>query len=399
MKVGLCGLGERLSYLAQTLCKLIPGFDIVASADPNGIRVNALHGLDRQPVHYRQLDAMLAAEKLDLLMIGSPNFMHLDHIKQGLDSGLRTFVEKPLVVSEAQTYALLEAIRSYGEGDRILVGMVLRYAPIYRDVQRLVSEGALGPITSIEASEHIAPEHGAFFMRDWRRHHERSGGFMLEKCCHDLDVYQSLVGSRPKRVVSFGGRKTFTPQNRELESDPVYHQRASRWGGSKVAFDDDTDLIDYQTALIEYENGSNLCFHTNLNAPDDYRHFSIFGVHGMAEGDFVRSFLRVHEASTTKTLVDKSYDYDDGLSVHYGAEARMAVEWRQHFETGRALPVSIVDALEAGLTAIKLDESRFTGRIVELTETWERFDSYGVSPVPRAPVSTTKPIANTRRFK
>lgn len=400
MKVGLCGLGERLSYLAQTLCKLIPGFDIVAFVDPNGIRANTLHGLDRRPVHYGELGAMLAAEKLDLLMIGSPNFMHLEHIKQGLDAGVRIFVEKPLVISEAQTYALLEAIRGYGERDRILVGMVLRYAPIYRDVRRLVSEGALGPITSIEASEHIAPEHGAFFMRDWRRHHQQSGGFLLEKCCHDLDVYQSLVGARPQRVVSFGGRKTFTPQNRKLEGNPVYHQRASRWGGSQIAFDDDTDLIDYQTALIEYENGSNLCFHTNLNAPDEYRHFSIFGVRGMAEGDFVRNFLRVHQAPTTKTLVDKSYAYDDGVSVHYGAEARMAVEWQRYFETGRALPVSVIDALEAGLTAIKLDESRLTGRIVELSETWERFDSYRVgpaskTPAPKASMAKTTPIAHT----
>ena len=221
-------------------------------------------------------------------------------------------------------------------------------------------------------------------MRDWRRSHEQSGGFLLEKCCHDLDVYQSLVGSRPHRVVSFGGRKTFTPQNLEREGDPIYHQRASRWGGVRTSFDDDTDLIDYQTALIEYENGSNLCFHTNLNAPDEYRRFSIFGVDGMAEGDFVRNFLRVHDASTTKTRVNKSYAYDDGISVHYGAEARMAVEWQRHFETGRPLPVSIVDALEAGLTAIKIDESRFTGRIIDLSETWERFDSYGVNTISNA---------------
>ena len=26
-------------------------------------------------------------------------------------------------------------------------------------------------------------------MRDWRRYGHYSGGFMLEKCCHDLDLY------------------------------------------------------------------------------------------------------------------------------------------------------------------------------------------------------------------
>lgn len=47
-----------------------------------------------------------------------------------------------------------------------------------------------------------------------------------------------------------------------------------------------------------------------------------------------------------------------------------------HFDHNAPLPVSILDALEAGLTAIKLDESRRTGKIIHMTELWQRFDSY-----------------------
>ncbi len=50
-----------------------------------------------------------------------------------------------------------------------MIGLVLRYAPLYRDLVAARDEGALGQIASIEACEHIAPYHGAFFMRDWRR--------------------------------------------------------------------------------------------------------------------------------------------------------------------------------------------------------------------------------------
>ena len=53
--------------------------------------------------------------------------------------------------------------------------------------------GALGKITSIEASEHIAPYHGAFFMRDWRRYARYNprfvAGFARQWLRH------SLVGS------------------------------------------------------------------------------------------------------------------------------------------------------------------------------------------------------------
>ena len=48
-------------------------------------------------------------------------------------------------------------------------------------------------------------------MRDWRRLEKYSGGFMLEKCCHDIDLYNSIVGDRPSRVISFGGRNNFIP--------------------------------------------------------------------------------------------------------------------------------------------------------------------------------------------
>ena len=49
---------------------------------------------------------MLKNESLDLLMIGSPNHLHLEHIKIGLKSGIRIFAEKPIVINEIQSYEL-----------------------------------------------------------------------------------------------------------------------------------------------------------------------------------------------------------------------------------------------------------------------------------------------------
>ena len=42
------------------------------------------------------------------------------------------------------------------------------------------------------------------------------------------------------------------------------------------------------------------------------------------------------------------------------------------------LPVGIVDALEAGLAALAMDEARAGKCIVDLRETWNQFDSYGL---------------------
>ncbi len=378
MKVGLCGLGDRLSYVAKVMSDLIPGFELVAYADPSSVKLEYMqsHGIEMKG--YADLANMLRNESIDLLMVGSPNYMHLEHIRIGLDAGVKIFTEKPVVTTEQQTFELLDLIKQYGVVSDMMVGMVLRYSLLYKDLKATVDSGQLGTLASIEASEHIAPEHGAFFMRDWRRNLDYSGGFMLEKCCHDLDIYQGVIGWRASKVVSFGGRKTFVPENGDLENLEVYHERKSRWRGTESVFDSDSCLIDHQTALIEYEDGTNLCFHTNLNVPDEFRHFCVVGTRGMAEGDFVRNFYRVHDATTSKKLVDKSYQHDNSISMHYGAEEQMAADWIAHFNEGAALPVSILDALEAGLTAIKIDEARQTGKIVDMTELWERFDSYGL---------------------
>ena len=39
------------------------------------------------------------------------------------------------------------------------------------------------------------------------------------------------------------------------------------------------------TAIIEYENGATLAFHTNMRVPDEFRRFAVIGTNGMVEGE------------------------------------------------------------------------------------------------------------------
>ena len=68
------------------------------------------------------------------------------------------------------------------------------------------------------------------------------------------------------------------------------------------------------------------------------------------------------------------------MGAHYGAD-HMMVEKIVSFlrnET-ESLPVGVVDALEAGLVAMAIDEARVTGRMLDLSPTWAEFDSYGLN--------------------
>ncbi len=380
MRIAIAGLGLRSGHVVGLLKQEIPELEVVGYVDPKPCGMERL-GAAQPQRSYPDVAEMLSDTQPDLFFVGSPNHLHLEHIRAGLDAGVRIFTEKPVVISKEQTFELAGLLAKHG-AENVMVGLVLRYSQHMRDLREAIAAGMLGDIASIEANEHIAPYHGSFFLRDWRRKHEYSGGFMLEKCCHDLDIYNMVTASRPQRVVSFGNRRSFLPEHAPEpgKHDDVYQYKKSFWEFADDPFRSDGDIVDNQTAMLEFESGVNMVFHTNLNTPDEHRRFCIIGARGMAEGDFLRGYLKVTDARTQSCVMDKDYSDSEGSkSAHYGADELMVADLAGYLRgEADSLPVSIVDALEAGLVAMAMDESRESGQIVDLTETWRTFDAYGL---------------------
>ena len=301
MKVGIIGLGARIASLAPRFKAAAPEMEFTAVTDPSEARMAVLEGLGASPARYEDPAEMMAAHRFDMLMLGAPNMLHLDHLRLALQSDVpHIFVEKPVVISVEETIDLAHLIARHEGRKRLIVGLVLRYSPLYRALR--AAEDQLGEVMSIEASEHIGPYHGSFFMRDWRRDSGLSGGFMLEKCCHDLDLYQGVAGARAMQVASFGGRKKYLPERRPDGTPGYLGVMSPRWGGSNDAFSGSGDLIDYQVALVEYATGAALAFHTNLNVPDEFRRFAVMGTRdAMAEGRFHSQHVQIDSMPSPKT--------------------------------------------------------------------------------------------------
>ena len=386
-KIGIVGLGYRLGHVGTLFAKYHHTVKIVAYADvtdtPPGYKILQDAGIDAGK-YYPTLKHMLDTQDLDLLAIGSPNFQHLDDIKLGLQYGVQMLCEKPVVTTEQQSWELAEYLQQYGTR-QVFVGLVLRYSPHMQDVMDMINSGKIGDITGIEGSEHICPSHGAFFMRDWRRKDIYAGGFMLEKCCHDLDLYNMITKSRPIKVASFGGRKSFVPKNAPDHSfkGDVYVKKPSGWLGIHSAFNTETEIVDYQTALLQYKNGATLAFHTNANIHDEHRRFLIAGTKATIEGDFMRGFVKAFDARTGEKIFDKNYNHtgtktSSMVHGHYGSDHMMVADVFKNIVDGTEPKVSVQDALVAGLVALKIDEARKTGQMLDLTDTWKKFDSYGL---------------------
>ena len=173
--IAVAGLGQRIAVVLRNLIAAAPQARIVAYVDPEPYGLPSLkkRGIDVGK-EYGDVDVMLAETQPDLFVIGSPNHLHLEHIKAGLAAGVRIFTEKPIVRTEEETWELARLLRDHGETS-VLVGLVMRSSPLTKSVAALIAQGRVGQMVSMEGNEHLHPEHGAFLMRGWRRRDLRGG--------------------------------------------------------------------------------------------------------------------------------------------------------------------------------------------------------------------------------
>src|SRR5258708_5389313 len=200
-------------------------------------------------------------------MIGWPNHLHFAHLLAAFEAGYPIFAEKPIVRTEEETFALAQRIVG-GDIPPLYIGLVMRSMPIVRETIARVDSGALGELVSLDATEHLPPEHGGYLARNWRRKQLWGGSFMLDKVCHDFDIFGRLARSRAARVASFGGRRVFVSTRSNIprayeDGTPAYALRDAGWSGANDSFQSDMDVADHQLAIVEYENGVRLSFHSN----------------------------------------------------------------------------------------------------------------------------------------
>ena len=114
------------------------------------------------------------------------------------------------------------------------------------------------------------------------------------------------------------------------------------------------------------------CAYHNVECYGIYR-----GYEGMIEGDFVRGFMKAHDENNN-VLIDEDYGAAFGKEIkgHYGADSMMAQDINNYLlKNNKELPVGVIECMEAGIVAMKIDEARNTGKVIDLTSTWDKFDS------------------------
>ncbi len=381
-RIAVIGLGQRIAHVLAAMKEV--GWDLrvdgYVDEHPVGAPILGAAGiLPGRP--FPTPEALLAAGPYDLVMIGSPNHLHFEHLTAAFAAGYPIFAEKPIVRTEAESLQLARRLAGAAIPP-LFIGLVMRSLPIVREVIARIDGGELGPLISMDATEHLPPEHGAYLARNWRRRAEWGGSFMLDKVCHDFDIFGRLAGARPARVASFGGRRIFTPERAAENSgaprayedgSPAYALRDAGWRGANDAFQSDMDLPDHQTAIVEYASGLQLSFHSNSHVALSERRWYVAGAEGTLIADLVRNKLMVRRA----LFRGKPERIDYGgvtADAHNGADQAMALDLAAALDGERAFPVTPWDSLEAGLTVMAIDRAMESGQVVDCAPMWAAYD-------------------------
>lgn len=375
-RLGVVGLGLRLGVFLRNAHAEGWDFEIASLVDPApvGAPILAQHGIGTGKTVARIAD-LPSEGPLDLVMIGSPNHLHLQHLTEALELGTRIFIEKPIVrtIDESMALAALLADRA---PPPIYVGLVARSAPVVREAFALIEAGAVGRVISIDATEHLPPAHGAYLATNWRRRQEWGGSFLLDKVCHDFDILRRMAGARPAAVASFGGRRIFTPDRRSsgAQDGPALLQNYAGWSAAPDASGADMDVTDHQVAIVDYENGVRLSFHSNSSSAVPERRWQVIGTEGVLMVDLVGHSLTLTPTARARSVEQKRWRGPPGDS-HGGADQAMAHDLVSALEDRAAFPVTVAESLVAGLTVMAIDQAATSRSVVDCGPIWRDLDA------------------------
>ena len=379
-RIGVIGLGQRIAHVLAAMKEVGWSLDVAGHVDPAtpiGLPILAEAGISPGRL-YPGPQALLADGPFDLVMIGSPNHLHLEHLTAAFEAGVPIFTEKPIVRTEAETLILARRLAD-SKTPPLYIGLVMRSMPIVREVIARADSGELGEIISIDATEHLPAEHGGYLARNWRRRQEWGGSYLLDKVCHDFDIFGRIIGSRAARVASFGGRRIFDAARTDVpmsyeDGSPAYALRDAGWQGANDSFHSDMDVTDHQNALVEYENAARLSFHANSHVALQERRWYVAGTNGTLLADLVRNKLMVRPVLDRRKpeRIDFATRTDDN---HNGADQAMALDLKATLEHGAVFPVTPCESMEAGLTVMAIDQAMEEGRLIDCAPMWAEYDA------------------------
>jgi predicted dehydrogenase len=321
----------------------------------------------------------------DSVLIVTPNHTHAEMLRLALTARRHVLLEKPVAADDADLRRIAALVAAT---DRIVqVGFVLRYSRFFRKIKQLIDDGTIGRVVMMQINEWLDFAHsGTAYRRGWRRHQALTGGFLNEKCSHDLDLLCWFKDGQalPTRVYSAAGTEMFPPKDTpknclECDDRPCpfrYHQppfqlrfqlKNDEKNDSRCVFRSDADIFNHQSVIITYSDGTQGLLTLASYSGEPGRTLNIHGTEGYLRGNLERGELElaVYRRSGAKLEPIPLLLDDDG---HGGGDSFILPEFFDCIERGVPPSSSVKDGLRASAIAFAADDSAASGQAVDLVD-------------------------------
>ena len=362
LRYGVIGVGsmgrEHISNI-----KVMGGATVTAISDPHTASIDAALEMAPGAKAFSDHRDLLDSGLIDAVIVATPNDTHAAVLKDALATDLAVFVEKPLATTISDLKSILDwdAKRSA----MTWMGLEYRFMPPVTEAIARAKEGDAGKIHLISIREHREP----FYPKvdNWNRFTERTGGTLVEKCCHYFNLMDLVLGEQPIRVFASGGQSV--------------NHLDEKYDGNQA------NMLDNAYVILEYASGArgmlDLCMFGEGSF--DKEILTIVGDAGKIESFLPSQTVKASRRDSIGKLSNWSqgasrargnevkivHNYDvKYMGHHYGASYIEHVKFRDAILNSTPAEVTLLDGVTSVVTGLAAHKSINERRVVEIKELW-----------------------------
>jgi len=232
IKYGIIGAGTMAREHILNI-SLIENAEVVALSDPHEASLNQCKDILKTKVPcFKNHQDMIKENLVDVYLISSPNFTHIEILKDVIKTKKHILVEKPLCTNTKDCLEIKKLTKDYPS--LFWTAMEYRYMPPVAKFINEIHNKTIGELKTLTIREHRFP-----FLKkvnNWNRFEKNTGGTLVEKCCHFFDLMRLIAKSKPISVYASGAQDV-----NHLDEE---------YDGKKP------DIIDNAYVIVNFENGA-----------------------------------------------------------------------------------------------------------------------------------------------
>lgn len=355
---------------------------------------------------YEDWKEILAQPKMaDAAFVCTLDDMHTEPAVKALELGYHVLLEKPMSNTPEECVQIERAAESSGKV--MTICHVLRYTSFYCTLKKLIEEGAIGEVMTIDQIENVGYWHQAhsFVRGNWRNSDETSP-MILQKSCHDMDIISWLIDRPCRWVSSFGSLQHFkkemapegAPENcmkgcPHSEECPYYAPKIYLNGNTewpvnvlttdltpegitkaleegpygRCVYHCDNNVVDHQVVSMEYEGGVTASFTMSAFTQDITREIKILGTKGQIHADMNKKEICLQKFGQEEEMIPLQESEADEFG-HGGGDYGIVKNFLELLDGKGDNRTSARVSLMSHLMCFAAERSRLEHRAISLEE-------------------------------